>query len=286
MPRAHSSHDDPPTPSSGRSIPYHEPPTPTRTLIPQEHPGHPGDPVGDLNKGIEADLFARYHFAVDHYRALASAKTPLVRVWVLHALTSMAERVVAFVPDEDHPGELMAKEAFDDPVDAPGAAAAPDARSGEGGAVDAAARWSMRHDEDVADLAPADARAHERAQKLTPLRESILHAYESPVGQADEADAYLARFTELWDDDRHGLLPDALFAAFILNNLRKERARAARLYEEAAEELQPLLLEEQDFALRQTHAGTIFRASYAWRFAGEEDRAARLQSRGRDLMDP
>lgn len=222
--------------------------------------------MADLNKAIEADLFARWHFALDHYRPLVNAKTLPVRLWVLQQMEAMAQRLLAFVPDPDHPGEQMAADALEDP-----------ARR--------AAEWGMQAEDAAERIDPAHGEALERSRALTDDREAILREHSSPGRQEEMAPAFLETFDETWEDGALPLVPDALFAAFLRNNLLKEREEAALLYEEAAEVLRPAVLEERDFALRATLAGTLFRASYAHKFAGNEDAAETFQRKGRNLSD-
>jgi hypothetical protein len=225
--------------------------------------------VADLNKAVEADCFARWHFALDHYRPLVNAKTLPVRLWVLRSLESMAQRLLAFVPDEDHPGEQMAADSIEDPARA-------------------AAEWGIEADEVAKRVDPAHEEALERSESLAEDREEVLRAHSTPDRQAELAPGFLDAFDAVWDEGpghEVALVPDALFAGFLRNNLLKERAEAATLYEEAAEALRPAVLDERDFALRATLAGTLFRASYAHKFAGNEDRAEAFQRKGRNLSD-
>lgn len=223
--------------------------------------------MADLNKAIEADLFARWHFALDHYRPLVNARTLPVRLWVLRQMEAMAQRLLAFVPDEDHPGEQMAADTLEDP-----------ARR--------AAEWGMEADDVAERIDPAHEDALARSRALAEAREALLREHSAPGRQEEMAPDFLEDFDEAWGEDGAlALVPDALFAGFLRNNLLKRRGEAARLYEEAAEALRPAVLDERDFALRETLAGTLFRASYAHKFAGNEDRAEEFQRKGRNLSD-
>lgn len=221
--------------------------------------------MADLNKGIQAVLFARYHFALEHYEPLATCRTTLVRLWVLRELRGTAERVAAFVPMEGHPGEERSAAALEDPIAA-------------------AAGWDRAVEAAEAALSAEEAAVDAARRALDPLREDLLDGYDHPTKQQDLAPAFLAAFHALWDGGderlREALLPDALLAAFLQANLLRERSEGAALYEDALPVLQRLV-KGGDLALSGTLSGTVFRASTSHRFAGDGDRARELQERGR-----
>lgn len=200
--------------------------------------------MADLIRTLEADLFGAHEWAADLYEELVD-------------LPETPDRLAV------HRGLLRAYEAL------------------EGKAAEAmkAAEGMVAAEEDLdererAILAPLDA------------PRDALFADANPATAA----AFLAAFEKAWTGraEKETLLSDAILAALCHSNViaatrnktlppgeaKAHHAKAAALYEEV-NALLGFRVGTGSAAWRETAQGALFRASVAWRFAGNEERSKR-----------
>ena len=201
-------------------------------------------PMADLIRTLEADLFGAYEWAADLYEDLREVPEAPDRLAVMRGL-------------------LRAYDALEGKAD--------EAMRAAEGLVEAEEELDER---ERAILAPLDA-----------PREAL---FKDPTPAS--AAAFLAAFDASWTGgaEKQALLADAALAALCHSNViaatrnktlppeeaKAHHAKAAALYEEVNAILGFRVgAGSQDW--RETAQSALFRASVAWRFAGEEDRSKR-----------
>lgn len=200
--------------------------------------------MSDLVRTIESDLFGAYEWAADLYEDLVDVPEAPDRLAV-------------------HRGLLRCYEALE--------GKAVEAMRAADGLVEAE---EALDDTERATLAPLDA-----------AREALFAS-----GDAPSAIAFLSAFEPAWSGHAHkqALVPDAILAALAHSNVlaatrRKDltpaeakahHVRAAELYEELYA-MFSFRVGTGEPVWKETMQSCIFRASVAWRFAGEEGRSHR-----------
>ena len=200
--------------------------------------------MADMIRTLESDLFGAYEWAADMYEDLADVvETP--------------DRLAAYR------GLMRCYEAL------------------EGKADDA-----MRAAEGL--VAAEEALDETERRVLAPLeaaREALFAKGDIPSAQA-----FLAAFEPLWTGhaEKQALVPDAIVAALAHSNIvaatrnkaispedaKAHHARAAQLYEELYA-MMSFRVGTGGMAWKETMQSCIFRASVAWRFAGEDSKMKR-----------
>lgn len=202
--------------------------------------------MSDLIRALESDLFGAYEWAADLYEDFADIEEAPVKLAV-------------------HRGLMRCYEAL------------------EGKADDA-----MRAAEG---LVAAE-------EGLDETERAILARIEAPrdalfeKGDASSAQAFLAAFDALWTGqaEKQALLADGILAALAHSNvIAATRNKALAPAEAKAHHVKAAQLYEELYAMtsfrvgtgeplwRETMQGCIFRASVAWRFAGDEAKSKRAQ---------
>lgn len=201
--------------------------------------------MADLIRTLEADLFGAYEWAADLYEDLRDVPETPDRLAVLRGLLRAYDALEGKAEDAMKAAEEMV--AAEDGLD----------------------------ERERAILAPLDA-----------PREAL---FKDPTPQA--AAAFLRAFDAGWPAGRaekETLLADAALAALCHSNViaatrnkalppeeaKAHHAKAAALYEEVNAIL-GFRVGAGSQAWRETAQGALFRASVAWRFAGDEDRSKR-----------
>lgn len=200
--------------------------------------------MADLIRTMEADLFGAYEWAAELYEELTDVPEAPDRLAV-------------------HRGLLRAYEAL------------------EGKADEAmrAAEGLVAAEEDL------DEREREILSALEKPREALLSD-----ATPQTAAAFLAAFEPRWSTraEKEALLSDAILAALCHSNViaatrnkalppedaKAHHAKAAALYEEI-HALLGFRVGTGSLAWRETAQSALFRASVAWRFAGDEQRSRR-----------
>ena len=202
--------------------------------------------MADLIRTLEADLFGAYEWAADLYEDLREVPEAPDRLAVLRGLLRAYDALEGKAEDAMKAAEDMV--AAEDELD----------------------------ERERAILAPLDA-----------PREAL---FKDPTPQS--AAAFLAVFDAGWTGqaEKATLLADAIVAALCHSNViaatrnktlppeeaKAHHAKAAALYEEVNAILGFRVgTGSQDW--RETAQGALFRASVAWRFAGDETRSHRAQ---------
>jgi hypothetical protein len=202
--------------------------------------------VADLIRTLESDLFGAYEWAADLYGDLVAVDEAPDRLAVYRGLLRCYEGL------EGRSGEAM--EAADGLVLA---------------------------DDDLDDT--------ERAT-IAPLDAARERLFQEP--DVAHADAFLRAFEPLWQGQAHkqALTSDAMLAALAHSNIiaatrnktispdeaRAHHAKAAQLYEELYAMLS-FRVGAGGTDWRETMQSCIYRASVAWRFAGEDAKSKRAQ---------
>lgn len=202
--------------------------------------------MADLIRTIESDLFGAYEWAADMYEDFVDIEEAPDRLAVFRGLLRCYEGL-------------------------------------EGKADDAmrAADGLVRAEEDLDDteravLAPLDATREALFQKADP----------------SSAAAFLAAFEPTWSGhaEKQALVPDAILAALARSNvIAATRNKALAPQEANAHHVRAAQLYEELYAMlsfrvgagepiwRETMQSCLYRASVAWRFAGDETKAKRAQ---------
>lgn len=202
--------------------------------------------MADLIRAVESDLFGAYEWAADLYEDLAHIEEAPVKLAV-------------------HRGLMRCYEALEGKADE-------SMRAAEG---------LVAAEEGLDEI--------ERAivGKLDAAREALFEK-----GDAPSAQAFLGAFEALWTGqaEKQALLADAVLAALAHSNVIAATRNKALAPEEAkAHHRKAAQLYEELYAMTSFRVGTgeplwretmqscIFRASVAWRFAGEESKSKRAQ---------
>lgn len=203
--------------------------------------------MSDLIRTLEADLFGAYEWAAEFYEDLREVPEAPDRLAVYRGL-------------------LRAYEALEDKADE-----------------------AMRAAEGLVEAEETlDEKERAAVDRLDATREALLADPD-----AQKARAFVAAFDEAWHEGpKQALLPDLALAALAHSNviasrergkapeaeLKAHHAKAAHMYEELGALLN-FRVATGSALWRETAQSAMFRASVAWRLAGEEDAAKRAAER-------